>query len=93
MSKEQKELGTLVVLEPGVELLHVVRSGKGKVRVVIYRDTRDGVYHWYELEFLEPSGEWKVVFRIGDAKLQEAIDMFTEAREFVKKNPPPPANE
>jgi len=53
MSDERKELGTIVVLELGVVLLDVVREGE--TRVVIYRDTRNGLYHWYELEFLEES--------------------------------------
>lgn len=92
MSKEHKELCTLVVLEPGVELLHVVRTPGGKVRIVVYRDTREGIYHWYELEFLEPSGVWKVIFRVGDRRLQEAIGLFTQAAAFVKDNPPPPAS-
>ena len=87
MSKEPTELGTIVVLEPGVELLHVARKNKDPVRVSIYRDRRDGVYHWYELEFLQENGEWDVVFRVGDRKVQEAIDLLTEARDHVKNNP------
>jgi hypothetical protein len=94
MSKEQKEKesGAIVFLEPGVELLHAVSTENDKVRVVIYRDSRDGIYHWYELEFLEDDG-WKVVFRVGDKKLQEAIDLFIKARDFVKANPPKDGND
>jgi hypothetical protein len=70
----------VVVLEPGVELLDIVREGD--TRVVVYRDSRDGVYHWYELEFLH-EGAWQVIFRIGDTKIQEAIDLFTKAKKLA----------
>lgn len=85
MCKNQKELGTIVVLEEGVELLGVVREWK--TRMVVYRDTREGLYHWYELEFLEESGEWQVIFRVGDKKIQEAIDLFTRARDLATSTP------
>lgn len=75
-------------MKPGVELLETVAAENGKVRVLIFRDRRDGVYHWYALEFLRPSGEWDEIVRVGDRKLQEAIDLFTRARDFVKANPP-----
>lgn len=89
MDKEPVEHGTIVVLPEGTELLHVVRSSQGQVRVAVYREKRgDGFYHWYDLEFLEDDG-WDLIFRIGDRKLQEAIDMFAAARDFVKNNPPP----
>lgn len=91
MSDEQKELGTVVVLEEGVELLDVVREGK--TRVAIYRDTRRGLYHWYDLEFLEESGEWKVIFSVGDKKIQEAIDLFTKAKQVVASKPSPSDDE
>lgn len=88
MTKEPIEQGTIVVLEPGVELLHVVRKDSNPVRVAVYRDSRDGVYHWYELEFLQENGQWDVIFRVGDTKVQEAIELLTQAREYVKNCPP-----
>jgi hypothetical protein len=91
MCNEQKELGVIVVLEEGVELLDVVRDGK--VRVVIYRDRREGLSHWYELEFLEPSGEWTGIFRIGDKNIQEAIDLFTKAKLVAASKPSPDDDE
>lgn len=92
MRKEPIELGTIVLLEPGVELLHVIRQDQHPVRVSIYRDCRDGVCHWYELEFLQENGQWEVVFRVGDRKVQEAIDLLTETRDHVKRSPAPPTN-
>lgn len=80
MTNDQKESGTIVFLEEGVELLGAVREKK--TRVAVYRDTREGVYHWYELEFLNESG-WEPIFRVGDNKIGEAIDLFTRARNLA----------
>ncbi len=86
MSDEQKEFAEIVVLEPGLVLLDVVRQGN--TRVVVYRDTRNGLYHWYELEFLQES-VWQSVFRVGDKKIQEAIDLFTKAKLVAASKPSP----
>jgi hypothetical protein len=83
MPNKRMESGTIVLLEEGVELLDVVREGDA--RVVVYRDTRNGRYHWYELEFLQDSGEWTPVFRVGDKKIQEAIDLFAKAKQVAAK--------
>jgi hypothetical protein len=82
MTNDQKEFGTIVFLKEGVELLGAVREKK--TRVAVYRDTREGVYHWYELEFLTESG-WKPIFRVGDSKIGEAIDLFTRARKLAEE--------
>ncbi len=74
------DTGTIVVLAEGVELLGVVC--KGKARVVIYRDTREGVYQWYELEFLLDSG-WETILRVGDGNISDAIDLLTDARKLA----------
>ena len=36
--------------------LNGVPNANGKVRVVILEDTREGIYHWYQLEFLGAAG-------------------------------------
>jgi hypothetical protein len=82
--EDHTKFGTIVFLEDGVELLGQV--GDGKVRVVVYRDTRKGICHWYELDFCTPSG-WESIFRVGDGKLQEAIDLFTQAKALAASSP------
>jgi hypothetical protein len=83
MSKGKTTFATVVVLEDGVELVGTV--GEGKARVVVYRDTREGIYHWYDLEFCTANG-WDIVFRVGDGKLQEAIDLFNQARKLAARH-------
>lgn len=93
MCKEQKQSATLFVMKPGVELLETCVADGGKVRIIIFRDTREGIDHSFQLEFLKPDGIWAVIFSVGERKLNDAIELFTQARDFVKANPPPAGNE
>ena len=75
---DEKEFGTIVFLEEGVEIADVVR--KDGVRVVIYRDKRDDDRHWYEWEMLVCCA-WKPMWRVSDKRLQDTIDLLTRAKQ------------
>ena len=69
----------------GLELLDVVLDGRA--RVAIYQDFRDGVSHWFILEFRGDDATWESVVCSGDKKIRTAFDRFAKAKDMALSTP------